>query len=148
MKVSVSFFWLYQLWKRPFNICFIALIPLVLSQPGSEPERSDEHGVGKKTKQDAIEVDSCNSDAIPLKDMVEGKKFQHNNLDGEEELDESFWEDGARPISNSPNNPQNNLFTGVTIEFDGTPDSGKRKTIHRASAEDKVNSLKTVEILH
>ncbi|GFY90759.1 DNA repair protein Rad4 family [Actinidia rufa] len=79
-------------------------------KPGSEPERSDEHG---------------------------GKNSKHNNLDGEEELDESFWEDGAFPISNSPNNHQNNLFNGVTIEFDGTPDSGKRKTIHRASAEDK-----------
>lgn len=122
------------------SFCFIF-------QPASEPEKVDEHGVGYKTKRNALEGENSKSAAVPttpLKNTAEGKDLHHSNLDGEEELDESFWEDGSLHTLNSVEDHKNDLFNGMTIEFDGTPDSGtpdsgKRKTIRRASAEDKVN---------
>ncbi|KAF5960405.1 hypothetical protein HYC85_001614 [Camellia sinensis] len=110
------------------------------SKSESLSEKTDEHGVAKRNKENALDGAGCSSDAIqstPSKDTVEGKAFHHTNPDSEEELDESFWEDGSLHILNSLNNFQNDLVNGVTIEFEGTPDSGKRKTIRRASAEDK-----------
>ncbi|KAL6959588.1 hypothetical protein U1Q18_039741 [Sarracenia purpurea var. burkii] len=110
------------------------------SEPESEPERADEPDVGRNTKQNALEREDCSSDAVPgtpLKNMVEGKISQDTNIDCQEEMDESFWEDGSFCILNTVNKDHNDLVNGVTIEYDGTPDSGKRKTIRRASAEDK-----------
>ncbi|CAL5368300.1 unnamed protein product [Camellia sinensis] len=110
------------------------------SKSESLSEKTDEHGVAKRNKENALDGAGCSSDAIqstPSKDTVEGKAFHHTNPDSEEELDESFWEDGSLHILNSVNNFQKDLVNGVTIEFEGTPDSGKRKTIRRASAEDK-----------
>ncbi|XP_010266445.1 PREDICTED: DNA repair protein RAD4 isoform X2 [Nelumbo nucifera] len=55
----------------------------------------------------------------------------------EEDMDESDWEDGSIPVSNSRSYHLNNLTGEVTVEFSESLSPAKRKSIRRASVEDK-----------
>lgn len=49
------------------------------------------------------------------------------------------WEDGSNPNLNSESNHPDYMNQDITIEFDSSPGTAKRKPIRRASAEEKVN---------
>lgn len=69
----------------------------------------------------------------------------HPDSEQEEDDDESIWEDVSYPTSTSANTHTHDIVNEVTIEFgEGTPDSGKRKTIRRATAKDK----ELAELIH
>ncbi|KAL3525010.1 hypothetical protein ACH5RR_013382 [Cinchona calisaya] len=53
------------------------------------------------------------------------------------ELDESEWEEGSIPAVNLANTSEEHTIGGVTVEFDVTPDSAKKKSARRATAEEK-----------
>ncbi|KAA8547709.1 hypothetical protein F0562_004138 [Nyssa sinensis] len=100
----------------------------------SGSERTDKKGLGTTVTQNMSEAEGCSRDAIqdtPLDNLVD------IHPDMKEETDELDWEDGSIPILYSTNNHQADSIEGVTIEFDGLPDSTKRKSFRRASAEDK-----------
>ncbi|XP_059623197.1 DNA repair protein RAD4 [Cornus florida] len=106
----------------------------------SRSEGNDKESLDTRVTQNKKEAEGCSRDAIrntPLENMVEGESFQETATGGKEEIDELDWEDGSIPILHSTNNHQNDTFRGMTIEFDRSPDSAKRKPIRRASAEDK-----------
>lgn len=79
------------------------------------------------------EGEGCSKD--PMGKTAHEKKVDEGNFlsENQEELNDSDWEDGSIPISDSTCN------LPVTIEFSETPNSGIRKPVRRASAEDKVN---------
>lgn len=61
-------------------------------------------------------------------------------------MDEPDWEDGSVPTQSSTKDHQEDKVNSVTIEFEASPDSAKRKPICRASAEDKVNFITELNI--
>lgn len=67
-----------------------------------------------------------------------GRNSQHPNPEIEDELD---WEDGSIHTSISENNAEQPITNGVTVEFDVPEDASKRKTIRRATAEEKVDCI-------
>lgn len=73
------------------------------------------------------------------RDVHKGKHIMQPHPDSEAEEDhESIWEDGPFPTSSSVGTHTPDVVNEVTVEFDeGIPDSGKKKTIRRATAEDK-----------
>lgn len=82
------------------------------------------------------EAEGCSKD--PTGKTAHEKKVNEGNLqqffsENQEELNDSDWEDGSIPMSDSTCN------LPVTIEFSETPNSGIRKPVRRASAEDKVD---------
>lgn len=82
-----------------------------------------------------METEACSRDAlrkISGEEKDDGKSFQCTFMDSKEELDDSDWEDGPVPVSNSIGSHE------VTIELNETPDSRRRKRSRRASVEDKV----------
>lgn len=84
-------------------------------------------------------VDKITVEEKVTHNVRKGKDIMQSHHDCEEEEDdESIWEDVPIPTSSSANTRTHDVVNEVTIEFDeGTPDSGKRKTIRRATAEDK-----------
>lgn len=56
-----------------------------------------------------------------------------------DELDESEWEEGSLPTVNLAKSSEEHMIGGVTVEFDVSPDSAKKKSIRRATAEEKVD---------
>lgn len=73
----------------------------------------------------------------PTKEKAEGGSSKHANPHGDDEMDEPDWEDGSVPTQSSTKDHQEDKVNSVTIEFEASPDSAKRKPICRASAEDK-----------
>ena len=61
-------------------------------------------------------------------------------------LDESEWEEGSLPTEALTKSNEEQTIGGVTVEFDVTPDSVKKKSIRRATAEEKVDCLCPVEL--
>ncbi|XP_071915428.1 DNA repair protein RAD4-like isoform X1 [Coffea arabica] len=59
-------------------------------------------------------------------------------------LDESEWEEGSLPTEALTKSNEEQTIGGVTVEFDVTPDSVKKKSIRRATAEEKELS----ELVH
>ncbi|CDP01628.1 unnamed protein product [Coffea canephora] len=59
-------------------------------------------------------------------------------------LDESEWEEGSLPTDALTKSNEEQTIGGVTVEFDVTPDSVKKKSIRRATAEEKELS----ELVH
>lgn len=55
-----------------------------------------------------------------------------------DDLDDLEWEEGSVPNLNSEKNAQEQTISGVTVEFDVSPVPTKRKSIRRATAEEKV----------
>lgn len=53
------------------------------------------------------------------------------------DLEEWEWEDGSLPTLSSTKSGEGCEINGVTVEFDVSPDPAKRKTIRRATAEEK-----------
>ncbi|XP_052196986.1 DNA repair protein RAD4 [Diospyros lotus] len=104
----------------------------------SKSEGTEDGGGGSNTGENGLEGESSDMlGSTRLKNKDDGKIFRHSTPDTEEEMEESFWIDGSLPTFNSLNNDRSDSVNGVTIEFEGTPDSDKRKTIRRFSAEDK-----------
>lgn len=64
----------------------------------------------------------------------EGPNFSMEN----DEMDDFYWEDGSVQGLESTEKCLKNSITGLTVEFDISPYSAKRKSTRRASAEDKV----------
>ncbi|KAJ0703791.1 putative DNA repair protein Rad4 [Helianthus annuus] len=64
----------------------------------------------------------------------------------EDVMADSDWEDGSNPNLNSENNHPGYINKDITIEFDSSPGTVKRKPIRRASAEEKVNEV--AELVH
>lgn len=67
-----------------------------------------------------------------------GTNCQQLSPEIEDELD---WEDGLLPTSNAENNVEQPTTNGVIVEFDVPEDAAKRKTIRRATAEEKVDCI-------
>lgn len=78
----------------------------------------------------------------PAKVKEEGGSSQPDNPQGDDDNDETEWEDGSVPNPSLAMDYQENKINSVTIEFETPPDSAKRKPICRASAEEKVNTIK------
>ncbi|KAL8246727.1 hypothetical protein R6Q59_007943 [Mikania micrantha] len=62
----------------------------------------------------------------------------------EDAMADSDWEDGSNPNLNSERNHPYLINKDVTIEFDSSPGTAKRKPIRRASAEEK----EVAELVH
>ncbi|XP_031094662.1 DNA repair protein RAD4 [Ipomoea triloba] len=93
-----------------------------------------------KDKQPTGTAFDANSDGMETMQHIStqvkdgGTNSQQPNPEIEDELD---WEDGIIPTSNSENNVEQPTTNGVTVEFDVPEDAAKRKTIRRATAEEK-----------
>ncbi|XP_043702335.1 DNA repair protein RAD4 isoform X2 [Telopea speciosissima] len=70
----------------------------------------------------------------PVEEKVEEQNPHSASPDKEEGSDDSDWEDGLIPI---PDSREHTLATEVTVEFSESPSSVKKRSIRRASAEDK-----------
>ncbi|KAK1370809.1 DNA repair protein RAD4 [Heracleum sosnowskyi] len=100
-----------------------------------------ESGLKKKEKQTADECSNRNiTESSSLKEKAEGG-IPQQATDDDDQMDEPDWEEG----------PVNNFSSGndheegnITIEFEASPDTAKRKAICRASAEDKERA----ELVH
>ncbi|KAK4602389.1 hypothetical protein RGQ29_011440 [Quercus rubra] len=98
------------------------------------PKRDDKLDVDSGAQWNISEAEGCSKD--PTGKTAHEKKVNEGNLqqflsENQEELNDSDWEDGSIPMSDSTCN------LPVTIEFSETPNSGIRKPVRRASAEDK-----------
>lgn len=110
----------------------------MLFQPASGSKRNEKEDVDSRAKSAVLEVDGCSRDATgnPLRDdKGDMESFQCTLSEIREEMDDSDWEDGSIPILDSASNHE------VTIEFNETPDSVRRKPVRRATAEDKVDCI-------
>lgn len=93
----------------------------------------------KTLGKDTADTDSCRGDAIEHASSevkVQTGTCQDYNLD--EEYEDSDWEDGSIPTLSSPKEYQEDLVSGVSVEFDVSPGSAKRKSVRRATSEEKV----------
>lgn len=91
----------------------------------------------------ALETEACSRDAlrkVTRDTNGDEESFQCSFMDSREELNDSDWEDGPVPISNSMGGHE------VTIEINETPDSRRRKRSRRASVEDKVHQRSQISI--
>lgn len=107
---------------------------LFIFQAESEPKRDKD--VDSRVRRNILESEGCSKDAkrkVSAEGKVDGESLGCTSTDIREELDDSDWEEGSIPVSNSAGDHE------VTIELNETPDSARKKRIRRASAEDKVN---------
>ncbi|XP_009334424.2 DNA repair protein RAD4 [Pyrus x bretschneideri] len=103
-----------------------------IGKPESEPKRDKD--VDSRVRGNILESEGCSKDAkrkVSAEEKVDGESFGCTSTNIREELDDSDWEEGSIPISNFAGDHE------VTIELNETPDSTRKKRIHRASAEDK-----------
>ncbi|KAK3039317.1 hypothetical protein RJ639_028717 [Escallonia herrerae] len=101
---------------------------------------NDNQVIHEADTQSSSEAKGVSRDAlqnVAPNEKAEGGSYQHAIPASEDEMDESVWEDGAVATLKSTSSHAEGIVRGVTIEFDSTPDSGKRKNIRRASAEEK-----------
>ncbi|XP_076925936.1 DNA repair protein RAD4-like [Bidens hawaiensis] len=77
-------------------------------------------------------------------DTNDGSPQQANKSEVEDVMADSDWEDGSNPNLNSENNNPGYVNKDITIEFDSSPGTAKRKPIRRASAEEK----EVAELVH
>lgn len=99
-----------------------------------------ESGLKKKDKQTTDECSNRNiSESSSTKEKAEGGIAQQatDDLD-DDQMDEPDWEEGLVNNYSSGNDHEEG---NITIEFEASPDTAKRKAICRASAEDKVDQL-------
>lgn len=101
-----------------------------------------ESGLKKKEKQTADECSIRNvTESSSSKEKAEGGIAQQVTDDDDEQMDEPDWEEGqVNNFSSGNDHDEGN----ITIEFEATPDTAKRKAICRASAEDKERA----ELVH
>ena len=96
---------------------------------------NDEQDVDSRAKSVTLEAEGCSRDAAgTIIDKVDRGNFNGTITDDRDEMNDSDWEDGSIPVLGSAENQE------VTIEFNETPDSAKRKPVRRATAEEKVNT--------
>ena len=82
--------------------------------------------------------------STPLK--ADDGNSQQAKCESEDEMADSDWEDGSNPNVNSENDRSGIINKDITIEFDSSPGTAaKRKTVRRASAEEKVQYIVLVE---
>ncbi|WOG84454.1 hypothetical protein DCAR_0103637 [Daucus carota subsp. sativus] len=100
-----------------------------------------ESGLKKKEKQTADETSSRNvTESSSSKAKAEDGIAQQATND-DDQMDEPDWEEGPVNTISSRNDQEEG---NITIEFEASPDTAKRKTICRASAEDKERA----ELVH
>lgn len=107
----------------------------VFFQVGNGSKVNGIQDVDLRVKSVTLEAGGCSTDAARdtlREEKVDGETLQDPLSDSKEEMNDSDWEDGSIPNSDFTGNQE------VTIEFDETPDSVKRKPVRRATAEDKV----------
>ncbi|XP_004289443.1 PREDICTED: DNA repair protein complementing XP-C cells homolog [Fragaria vesca subsp. vesca] len=107
-------------------------------EPGPQRDKKD---VDARVASNALETEVCSRDAlrkVSRDTNGDEESFQCSFMDSREELNDSDWEDGPVPISNSMGGHE------VTIEINETPDSRRRKRSRRASVEDK----EVAELVH
>ncbi|XP_062003363.1 DNA repair protein RAD4 isoform X1 [Rosa rugosa] len=105
----------------------------LIGKQESGPQR-DKKDVDATVGSNALETEACSRDALQKvsRDAKgDGESFQCSFTNSREELNDSDWEDGPVPISNSIGGHE------VTIEINETPDSRRQKRSRRASVEDK-----------
>lgn len=97
----------------------------------------------KKEKQTADETSSRNvTESSSSKAKAEDGIAQQATND-DDQMDEPDWEEGPINTISSRNDQEEG---NITIEFEASPDTAKRKTICRASAEDKVDHYTELNI--
>lgn len=99
-------------------------------------------GKGKQVKADndaenMLKVEGSSANA--LSDNLSPVKVDDGSRQLDDEMGDSDWEDGSNPTLNSENDRQDLINKGITIEFDSSPGTSKRKPVRRATAEEKVN---------
>ncbi|KAL8109248.1 hypothetical protein AgCh_025375 [Apium graveolens] len=94
---------------------------------------------GLKDKQTADECSNRNITESSSQEKADGVAQQVT--DDDDQMDEPDWEDGQVNNFSSGNDHKEG---NITIEFDASPDTAKRKAICRASAEDKERA----ELVH
>ncbi|XP_073293552.1 DNA repair protein RAD4 isoform X1 [Primulina huaijiensis] len=102
------------------------------AEQGIQLKENNKELLDKTGGKDTADTDSCGGDAIE----------QYYNLD--EEYEDSDWEDGSIPTLSSSKEYQEDLVSGVSVEFDVSPGLAKRKSVRRATSEEK----EVAEIVH
>ena len=119
------------------SVCIFSIWS-ILFQPASGSKRNGKPDLDSRVKSVVLEADGCSRD-VTRNTLREGKVdeegFQCTLSESKEEMDDSDWEDGSIPVLDSASNHE------VTIEFNETPDSVRRRPVRRATAEDKVNCI-------
>ncbi|KVI08621.1 DNA repair protein Rad4 [Cynara cardunculus var. scolymus] len=97
--------------------------------------------------QNISEVDGSSGHAklensIPLK--ADGRSPQQAKSELEDVMADSDWEDGSNPNLNSESSHPGHINKDIAIEFDASPGTSKRKSVRRASAEEK----QVAELVH
>ncbi|XP_030482438.2 DNA repair protein RAD4 isoform X1 [Cannabis sativa] len=109
------------------------------SRQGSGSEKDDKQDIDSRVKLTVSEADGCSRDTTGStlrEDKVE-ETLPCNLSESRADIDDLDWEDGSIPSLDPASNE-------VTIEFNETPDSVRRKPIRRVTAEDK----EIAEIVH
>lgn len=97
----------------------------------------------KKDKQTADECINRNiTESSSSKEKAEGG-IAHQVTDDDDQMDEPDWEEGQVNNFSSGNDHEEG---NITIEFEASPETAKRKAICRASAEDKVDQITDLNI--
>ncbi|PWA51846.1 DNA repair protein Rad4 family [Artemisia annua] len=101
-------------------------------------------GKAKKVKveNDAHTILDVEGSSTPLK--ADDGNSQQAKCESEDEMADSDWEDGSNPNLNSENDGSGIVNKDIAIEFGSSPGTAKRKTVRRASAEEKA----VAELVH
>ncbi|XP_062107517.1 DNA repair protein RAD4 [Humulus lupulus] len=109
------------------------------STQGSGSKKDGKQDIDSSVKSAVLEADGCCRDTSGNTEYkVDEESLQCTLSENRAEIDDLDWEDGSIPTFDPASNHE------VTIEFNETPDSVRRKPIHRVTAEDK----EIAEIVH
>lgn len=101
---------------------------------------------GLKEKQTADNYSSRKiTERTSSKEKVECGIAQQATHD-DDQMEEPDWEEGSVNTFSSRNDHEEGKISSVTIEFEASPDTAKRKAICRASAEDKVKHITELNV--
>ncbi|XP_073122136.1 DNA repair protein RAD4 isoform X2 [Henckelia pumila] len=112
---------------------------------GIQLKENNKELLDKRRGKDAADTDSCREDAIEhASSEVKVQADTCQDYEVEEEYEDFDWEDGFIPTLSSPKKYQEDLVSGVSVEFDVSPGLTKRKSVRRATSEEK----EVAEIVH
>ncbi|KAI7745294.1 hypothetical protein M8C21_017215, partial [Ambrosia artemisiifolia] len=104
-----------------------------------------------KGKEEQVKADSCAQNVLEVKNYKNSSPLntndgspQHAKSELEDVMADSDWEDGSNPNLDSENAHPGYINKNITIEFDSSPGTAKRKPVRRASAEEK----EVAELVH
>ncbi|XVF71396.1 hypothetical protein PTKIN_Ptkin12aG0034100 [Pterospermum kingtungense] len=106
---------------------------------------NEQEVVDTMVAQNASKDEDCSRDSIGNSQLeVDVRSHQDTLLDDSDGMNDSDWEDGSVPKPDPVYHSPNETMKGLTIEFDEPSGSDGRKSVRRASAEDK----EVAELVH